>query len=38
MERGIQEGEVMQYKGDPRGDDAKGEDQGSVCSTKGVWH
>lgn len=30
--------EGMQYELDPQGDDTKGEDQGSVCSTKEVWH
>lgn len=31
-------GKGMPHEVDPQGDDTKGEDQESVCSTKGVWH
>lgn len=37
-ERPLVGGEVMRFEGDPQGDDTKGGDQGSVCSTKRVWH
>lgn len=31
-------GKGMPHEVDPQGDDTKGENQESVCSTKGVWH
>lgn len=31
-------GKGMRNEVDPQGDDTTGEDQGSLCSSRGVWH